>query len=78
MDGLVSEIEIAQEKASMMCTELMQEYFSLQNERDIHEYYNMARVQNDVVHDYIYEIGKVLQAARKLLNSGEMAAENIV
>ena len=66
-DGIIADIEIAQEKAKCMCELLEQKYFSLSDKEAIVYCHNNARIENDIVFDYLYQIENKLNELRFMM-----------
>lgn len=67
LDSIVTEIELMQERALNLCTDVGQEYFEMEPE-ELVCYQNNYRVKNDIVFDYLYQIGKKLEGVREIMS----------
>lgn len=66
-DGVIVDIEIAQEKAKHVCECLEQRYFCLSDKQAITYCHNSAKVENDIVLDYLYQIENKLNELRSMM-----------
>lgn len=70
LDSIVTEIELMQERALNLCTDVGQEYFKMEPE-DLAFYQNNYRIKNDIVFDYLYQIGKKLEEIREIMSGAQ-------
>lgn len=73
LDEAITEIELAQERAFLVNTNLSQNYFGWSEPKtlDLQVYYNDARIENDIVRDYLVEIEEALHRLRDCLEAIE-------
>ena len=68
LDDLILELEISQEKACVMASNIDQEYFDLSEDSHKLHYFNHYGIEFDILFDYVCRIGDQLEEIRKLLN----------
>ncbi len=66
LTNVVTAMEIAQEKAHVVSGDLSQEYFDLADGYKIQYYHDHAGVMNSISLDYIFEMKKLIEDARRL------------
>lgn len=73
MDDVITEIEVAQEKAFVISGDLSQEYFGDAEPKEwaLKCYYDEARIKNRIVRDYLAEIEEALYRLRDCLQAIE-------
>lgn len=69
LDNTLTELEIMQEKAKVICEDLENEYFSMDydNSRFLEYYQEKAGIKNDIVLDYLNRIEGKIQELRNLM-----------
>lgn len=77
-DEAITEIELAQERAFLVNTNLTQNYFGWSEPKilDLQVYYNDARIENDIVCDYLNNIEEGLHEIRRCLEAIEEDYKN--
>lgn len=73
LDDTILSLEVAHEKAAVMINALDQDYFSLNEACDKLYFFDRADTQCDILLDYVFQIGDMLDEARKMLR--EWSAE---
>lgn len=74
IDDLILDMELNQEKARVMASNLDQGYFDLTKDTFKLFYFEKASTEFDILFDYVFENVELLRKVRELLN-GEEAAE---
>lgn len=69
LDNILTQLEIMQEKAKIICEDLGNEYFPMDydNSRFLEYYQKKAAIKNDIVFDYLCQIENKLQELRALM-----------
>lgn len=67
LDDMILSLEVASEKAAVMINTLDQDYFSLNRDCDKLYFFDKAVIQNEILLDYVFQIGDKLGEARKML-----------
>lgn len=67
LDDTILFLEVAHEKATVMINTLDQDYFSLNKDCDKLYLFDKAVTQNEILLDYVFQIGDKLGETRKML-----------
>lgn len=75
LDDTILSLEAASEKAAVMINALDQDYFSLNEDGDKIYFFDRAVTQHNILTDYVWQIGNMLNEARKMLSEWSEAKE---
>lgn len=69
---ILTGIEISMERARLMCVDLCQDFFGINTGGDdaaslLMYHFNRARIQNDIVFDYIFEVDKQVNELKEVI-----------
>ena len=70
MDNSLTELELAWDKAALICDDIKEGYFSETEPNDwfLKTYYNSSRIKAQILLDYLYSMKKSIQALRYLID----------
>lgn len=66
LDSILTELEIMQEKAKIICEDLENEYYG-RNSKYIECYKERAAIKNEIVFDYLYQMENKIQKLKALI-----------
>ena len=73
LDDMILELEIAQERARVMASDIGQEYFDLDDDRYKLYYFKQTDIKFDILQDYIVKVDDMLAEIRKNLRDWRKA-----
>lgn len=73
LDDMILELEIAQERARVMASDIGQEYFDLDDDRYKLYYFKQTDIKFDILQDYIVKVDDMLAEMRKSLRDWRKA-----
>ena len=73
LDDMILELEIAQERARVIASDIGQEYFDLDDDRYKLYYFKQTDIKFDILQDYIVKVDDMLAEIRKNLRDWRKA-----
>ena len=73
LDDIILELEIAQERARVMASDIGQEYFDLDDDMYKLYYFKQTDIKFDILQDYIVKVDDMLAEIRKNLRDWRKA-----
>lgn len=70
LDSKLTELRLAHEKASVICSDLKEDYFGKRNPDGwlLQTYYDTSGTKAQILVDYLYEMRKSIEALQKFVN----------
>lgn len=80
LDSKLVEVELAHEKAAVICNDLKEDYFGERDPEDwfLKCYYDASAIKAQILMDYLHETEAAIEALRELVNKEFEAAKSKV